>query len=141
MTATNYLNIPWKSGGTDTDGFDCWGLVSHWYSERLGISLPSFPSEGADIASIARGFCALEEDGRWEELTEPEDNCIVAMGRNTIVTHSGVYIGEGFVLHILRDTRFSIAQSTAQIRRRYRTVKFYKYHDNPGQIRQPIQDA
>lgn len=49
------LGVPYKKGGRDKDGFDCYGLVIECYY-RMGISLPSKEDDWKASNSLKMGF-------------------------------------------------------------------------------------
>lgn len=40
MWWNDYVDRPWKEGGRDNDGFDCWGLVRVVYKSQIDVDLP-----------------------------------------------------------------------------------------------------
>lgn len=63
-----YLDIPYKDGGRDWDGCDCWGLVRLILAEERGIVLPSF-SDVTDLSSfleVRRMFKEVDSPGDWD---------------------------------------------------------------------------
>ena len=129
MNVLNYIGAPWEAGATGPNTFDCWGLVRHWYMTRLGIELPLFPLDPLDLLALTKRFKVEAQKASWVELQDVELNCIVVMGKNTSITHAGVYIGDNFVLHASRETGKCIVQSMSQIRRNWATTKYYKPND------------
>ncbi len=84
-TATKYLGIPYRWGGTDPgSGLDCSGLVQRVYRD-LGIELPRVSRDqarqGSDVASLAEA--------------RPGD--LVSFG--SPVDHIGIYVGDNKMLH------------------------------------------
>ena len=50
-----FIGIPWRAGGSDFDGCDCWGLVRLVIAERTGIVLPNYSANyphGLDGAAL-----------------------------------------------------------------------------------------
>lgn len=87
-TATKYLGVPYRWGGTDpSSGLDCSGLVQRVYRE-LGIELPRVSRDqarqGSEVASLAEA--------------RPGD--LVSFG--SPVDHIGIYVGGNKMLHAPR---------------------------------------
>ena len=134
MQVVDYIGIPWVSGGQDTDGFDCWGMVRHWNALKLDTTLPHYPASPDQVIEVARTIRGETSSERWLEISTPTKNCIVAMGKNSKVTHVGVFIGESLVLHCSREAAKCVVQSTQQIRRQWKTVKYYLPNDPSNPI-------
>lgn len=87
-TATNYLGIPYRWGGTDPNsGLDCSALVQRVYRD-LGVELPRVSRDqarqGTEVASLAEA--------------RPGD--LLAFG--SPVDHIGLYVGDNKMLHAPR---------------------------------------
>lgn len=103
--AAGYVGIPYRAGGRDRDGVDCWGLVRMVYAERLGIDLPTYGEIAAtDYRSIARQIAGDQTLGPWQPVTEPRAYDVVVMrhGSSLVLCHVGVMIDADRVLHIER---------------------------------------
>ena len=92
VTALNFLDVPYRSGGkTEIDGFDCSGFTRHVF-RQIGLALP--PS--ADDQANAQGLVAVERD----EL-RPGDLVFF----NTLqraFSHVGIYVGNDRFIHAPR---------------------------------------
>ena len=83
--AMQYLGVPYVWGGASPSGFDCSGLVMYVYAQ-IGISLP----HGA-TAQYAAGTPIS-----YDEL-QPGD--LVFFGGGGYMSHVGIYIGGGQMIH------------------------------------------
>lgn len=133
--AASLIGKPWVAGARGPDAFDCWGLVTWVYQQRFGIHLPLF--EGVDpkcVSGVGRLMAEGSQKDDWISLLSPEEGCVVAMSRNRIIHHVGIYcdVDGGLVLHAL-DGQNVVAQSLSQLSLYgWRTIQFYKHkdHDN-----------
>lgn len=94
MTA-RFLDIPYRLGGADFDGCDCYGLVRLYHRAALGVDLPAYP--GAEIAvDRAEISAAAAGRGPWAPVARAE------IGRGDVVLMSG-----GAALHcgVMMDAR------------------------------------
>lgn len=129
-----YLGKPWEAGATGPDAFDCWGLVRHWYSTKLGVDLPVHLVDASDVLAVAHQLKREQISGDWVELEDLEDNCVVAMGHSSSITHVGVCIGDSYILHASRQCGYCVVQTLSQIRRSWVTIRYYKPHDQDSKI-------
>ena len=118
---SDLVGIPFRNGGRDTSGLDCWGLAMMIYG-RYGITLPDFV-----IDSFA---CNVIENTAWEEVSERRweqafvvDNDhvpLLVLIRNNprFVNHVGVYIGDGQLIHTNADSGVVIAHITGHLESR-----------------------
>jgi cell wall-associated NlpC family hydrolase len=82
--------------------------------QRYGQALPDFTVDAFafdKIAQLAGGELATR---RWEELQRPLDKdapLVVLMRMHpSLVTHAGVYIGQGRVIHTMESTDAIMSQ-------------------------------
>lgn len=112
MTALNYLDTPYRAGGTRLeDGFDCSGFTRQVYADALGLSLPRQADDQAQTA----GLKAV----RREQL-QAGDLVFFNTLRRTF-SHVGIYIGDGRFIHAPRTgAQVRVEQmSTSYWARRY----------------------
>jgi len=103
MNYQKFVGIPFKDGGRDKNGVDCWGLVKLMYKE-LGIDLPEFYIGAMQTLKIENALKSNEKN--WTKLSEPEAPCLVLINISCGVwaDHVGFYIGDGKFLHCYRHT-------------------------------------
>jgi cell wall-associated NlpC family hydrolase len=100
-----FVGLPYRDGGRDFDGVDCWGLVWLAHREERGIVLPSFhdrytlPADRKVIGNIVAGVLdAFDDIAPGAE--QPFDQVLMRdAGR---LCHVGMVIGAGRLLHIER---------------------------------------
>lgn len=101
-----FLLIPFKDGGRDFRGCDCWGLTRLVFA-AFGRELPDYRIGCDDHFAIAAETETQRLDRqRWHRLEEPIAPCLVLMRTDDqdplAGTHIGVYIGSGEMLHTSR---------------------------------------
>ncbi len=90
LTAMNFLGVPYRLGGSNTDtGFDCSGFTRFIFERSLGLVLP----RRADEQASAAGLLPIKR----EEL-KPGDLVFFNTLRRTF-SHVGIYVGEGKFIH------------------------------------------
>lgn len=95
---SDLIGIPFKDGGRDASGYDCWGLAVEVF-RRFGVELPDYKISCEDASRINGQI----EDARplWEKLAGPSVPCLVVMrfANPIYCNHTGVYIGDGKFIH------------------------------------------
>jgi cell wall-associated NlpC family hydrolase len=87
VDAMGFLGVPYKRGGTGSNGFDCSGFVRAMYENSFGLLLPH----------NAKAQAAATEKIDASDL-QPGDLVFFNTLRRTF-SHVGIYIGEGRFIH------------------------------------------
>lgn len=90
QSARNYLGTPYVSGGIDTDGMDCSGLV---YRAALDANGTELPRTVAALSGFAERISDLAR--------EPGD--LLFFNTTGRVSHVGIYLGGGTFIHAASD--------------------------------------
>ena len=92
------IGIPFKDGGRDMTGLDCWGLVQILY-DRMGIQLPDYHIAAANEPAVNAKM--IDQAARWQRLDQPELGAVVLIANGACgrANHVGVYIGDGRMIH------------------------------------------
>jgi probable lipoprotein NlpC len=99
-----YVGIPFRAGGRDASGVDCWGLCCLVYHDVLQIDLNDFAGryvtaeERDDISALVSGERAL---GPWVDvsISDAADFDILLFREFGLESHVGIVAGRGLVLH------------------------------------------
>ena len=88
-----YLGIPYKHGGSDSDGINCYGLGKLFYFQEFGIELFDYRyDENWD----KKGFNYIQEKYRsqWQKIEKPEAYCGVGfrLPGHSIEHHLGIVL-------------------------------------------------
>jgi len=103
MDPDPYIEVPFKEGGRDLSGWDCWGLC--WYVARaeFGLELPVYSREYTtplDYRAL-RHLINTERTQSWREVPlgkeRPGDVLVIRLRGQPI--HVGLVIGGGRMLH------------------------------------------
>lgn len=87
-TAYSWLGTPYLWGGNDKDGVDCSGFVLQVYLKATGIGLPRTSAQQAE-------WCTRPDN----DTPEVGDLMFFTGKDSTRVSHVGMYIGEGKMIH------------------------------------------
>jgi len=125
-----YIGLPYRLGGRDWNGVDCWGLLYLYFKEERGILLPEL-SECAtwNLLELSSELVKGVQQG-WKLLREPEEGCAVAMSLRTVPHHVGIWTEAdgGKVLHCW-SSQPVVADTMRGLRAKgIRTVEFYGFH-------------
>lgn len=128
MNHEELIGKPWEANAQGPDSFDCWGLVRFWSETNLGVTLPKTPVDSNDLKAVIGGLGAFKRDSSmWEEQPLGAEGQVVAMGLNERISHVGIHIGDGFVLHCSRGPGMVVIQTIPQLNRQWGTLKIYQF--------------
>lgn len=134
MWSNKYIGIPFKDGGRDTNGIDCWGLARLVYKQEYNIGLPSFNDQYivTDHDRVAELFSRYREG--WTKLDTPEEGALVAFNMFGSQTHVGIITPEkNSFLHV-RENQDSVIERLDSTHWNKRVFGYYKYNENTSSI-------
>jgi cell wall-associated NlpC family hydrolase len=133
--ASDYVGLPFKDGGRNRIGVDCWGLVALVYAERLGIRLPDFAEVRAtDLRAVARAIVGSIDGTAWGPVirgAEQEYDVVVMRGQAGGVglpAHVGIVAPFGTVLHVEKNID-AVAPRLNSHSVKDRICGIYRHHD------------
>ena len=93
------IGIPFKRGGRDKAGYDCWGLVMEVY-RRFGIELREYEC-GLYSPEYIDG-CVDDYRANWQPVQPPYPVpalMVIRFNETIFCNHVGVHIGYGKFIH------------------------------------------
>jgi cell wall-associated NlpC family hydrolase len=97
----DYVGIPFKILGRDTEGCDCYGLVRLVLNDHYAIMLPEL-LEYSDSLNYEETHKVISENVpllSGEELDYPEEGSVVVLANRGLESHIGVMITKKLMLH------------------------------------------
>lgn len=125
-----YIGVPFKRHGRGPDGWDCWGLARWVEAHHYGVQLPGFDAGFSDelyrdperLAELVNMYRPLVDA---QPVSVPEDGDLAVLTYRGHPSHVGVYVGEGYLLHVLARTGTVLDRITS-IRNQRRVEGFYR---------------
>lgn len=124
--ADKFIGIPFKSGGRDFNGADCWGIAVLFYREYLAVDLPSYSDcYFTSDTDRLRELIAQYREG-WERISKPQTGDLILFKLLGSETHIGVYIGNGKFLHATEKAA-SVVQNLESPEWNRRVSGYFRY--------------
>lgn len=99
-----YVGIPYKLGGQDRDGLDCYSLLRLVFLEQRGIALPDWHA-GPDLVDQVRTIDSHLADeraaGRALQVAGPEAWAVAMVMRRAAPNHCGLVVGDPWAFGVL----------------------------------------
>lgn len=102
---SRYIGIPYRHGGEDFDGADCWRLCRMIWADLFGVVVPGYEVEEyvegaeAELAAFIKGEVAKQ----WVEVSpgqeRPGDAILFRIVGQPV--HVGVVAGDGSFIHVI----------------------------------------
>lgn len=131
---SEYVGLPYLTGGRDRNGVDCWGLMCMVWREQLGRPLP--PYEGLDWYDGQRprdiGSTAIDYASQFVPVALGEerlgDGVLIRMRGHPF--HLGLVLRPGWMLHT-HDGAGAVIECYHEMKWRDRISGIYRYepHD------------
>lgn len=120
-----FIGIPFKDGGRDFNGCDCWGLAKLYYKEILNYELPEYGIQALDFAKISEKMNSERVSERWIILDKPVNNCIalLRLGNSKDINHAAIYLEDGRLLQAYDKTGSHCVKADSPLWKRL--IKFY----------------
>ena len=107
MDISKYIGIPFRDGGRDFSGLDCWGLVRLVWHEERGILMPdmgdeySSAFERGDVCGLFGKYTAQDWNVDVTDMPRrPLDVLVFTIGGFEI--HAGLWVADGEMLHVMQ---------------------------------------
>lgn len=130
LTWARYVGLPFKDGGRDWKGVDCWGLVRLVLKQERGVDVPSYGEISAmDLASVARyvgGESALEPWHPVKSGFRPFD--VAVMHKRHAPIHVGIMATDTHLLHVERHTHAVLVPLVSPLVK-FRAVALFRHRD------------
>ena len=135
--ASEYVGIPFVDAGRTRAGCDCWGLVRLVLAERFGIDLPSWDGYERVQHDTAEPLilAACSTLASVNRVCDPVPGDICLMRIRGRLSHVGIYLGDGCLLHTDRRIN-SVIQRADCFRLAPRIEGWYRV--SPDQVPAPV---
>jgi|SRR5262245_9261064 len=127
LAVSNYIGVPYLSGGRSLEGWDCWGAVQHVSLALFDRRLPAYcgytdACERNEVIPIFEREMLVD----WQSVTEEQAGDVVVFRILGAPTHCGLVIDPPLMIHCLRG-RATVLESYRSIVWRDRIEGFYRW--------------
>jgi cell wall-associated NlpC family hydrolase len=107
MDTSRYIGIPFRDGGRDFSGLDCWGLVRLVWREEKGVVMPdmgdeySSAFERGDVGPLFDKYTSQNWNISVAGMKRrPLDVLVFRFGR--LELHAGLWVAPNEMLHVMQ---------------------------------------
>lgn len=131
MWTDKYIGLPFEPNGRTSRGVDCWGLIWLVYRNEFNIDLPKydsvFPDESIESIRDAHNHIEKVNENSFRVVETPSERDVILLRiYGNLVSHVGLYIGSGMMLHIMSGIN-SVVEDVNSIRWKHRVVGYRRY--------------
>ena len=109
ISTSDLIGIPFKPGGKDHAGIDCYHLAQEVF-KRYQIYIPDYITacsivyhSGLESDEIDKAIAVGRKD--WTRIEKPQEPCLVVIQSDRdnplLSSHVGVYLGEDKFIHVM----------------------------------------
>lgn len=113
MEYSDLIGVPFRYGGRDRAGLDCWGLVIDMYRSR-GIGVEDVAEYHEVLATAENPVFDTARTNAWHAVTppfEPYDVLLFAVDCcGMAATHCAVWLGDGRMIHATAKLGVAVAR-------------------------------
>ena len=105
LNLSPFLAIPYKHGGRDYNGADCWQFIRIFYRDVKGVDIPDVFEE-YDVNWSVKGKNSFFENyyKLFNKLEKPElYSIVIFQNKQGITNHGGITLGYGKFIHCCKD--------------------------------------
>lgn len=102
-----YIGIPFVSGGRCLTGCDCYGLVRLVLNSEYKYDLPVLKNDYTNALDVEETNILFNQYVPvicGNQISEPCEMAIGLLKMNGMLSHVGIYAGDGFILHTRNKT-------------------------------------
>jgi len=105
VTVTDFIGTKYTvHGRTLEEGLDCYGVIFLYYKEIKKIILPDPFYSGVSSSEKDKVGNMLLKGIPAERIEKPETDCLISIKCGGKLSHIGLYLGNGMMLHSTHST-------------------------------------
>jgi cell wall-associated NlpC family hydrolase len=114
-----YIGIPFKYGGRDKSGVDCWGIITLIYKEKRNIDIFDMTNYDASVESASKFYKSISGFHKlWKEINidtkilQPYDVILFTLDleQKDIPTHIALYTDLNKIIHCTENMPVTITR-------------------------------
>jgi len=133
MWSNQYIGIPYKAGGRDRSGIDCWGLARLIYQEQYRINLPSFSTEYTENDTERKEELLAQYREGWTQVDQVKEGDLVLFRVLGSESHIGIALDSQSFIHARRRSNTCVDKFESP-RWKNRIVGFFRYENKKGAL-------